>query len=328
MATVYLDQSGLELRPDGDALALYRHGERVRCLPLRLVDRLVIHGDVSLGAGVLTRIGEAGASALFLGKRNSRRIALLIGRPHEDARIRLAQYGAARDPVLGPRIAALWAGLKIRRQVRVLLTLRERRPDRCHALTEASLVLQRCRLRLTGALASGTGRIRGIEGAAAAAYFRGLAAAFPESLGFLGRNRRPPRDPVNALLSLAYTLIHHESVTIAHGAGLDPWIGFLHAPSYGRESLACDLVETQRPAVDLWVHDLFRQRRVRSEHFRHDKGACLLGKSGRAIFYEQYEQFAPARRRQLRRLARLLVRTLRDGDDWLEDEDGAEDTLS
>ena len=96
-----------------------------------------------------------------------------------------------------------------------------------------------------------------------------------------GRNRRPPRDPVNACLSLAYTLLHFEAVRMAHAAGLDPLLGFYHRPAFGRESLACDLIEPLRPAVDEWIWQQFSPGPLRPEHFSPDKGACLLGKTGR-----------------------------------------------
>lgn len=317
MATVYLDHSGLELRPDGEALALYENGTRLRSLPLKLLDRVVVQGELALTAGVLTRIVDTGASVIFLSKRNSRRVASVLGHPHQDARIRLAHFSAALDNDFRPRVAAGWVRIKLRGQRRVLLDALQRRPDQRKALSDALRTLDNCLEQVPRVTASGVSSLMGIEGAAAAAYFPAFVTLFPDSLGFIGRNRRPPRDPVNACLSLVYTLIHHEAVSIAYAAGLDPYIGFLHAPAYGRESLACDLVEPLRPIADAWVQSLFRERSMRAEHFNEDKGACLLGKAGRAHFYAEYERFAVAQRRHLRRLARALVNAL---PEWGEDE--------
>jgi CRISPR-associated protein Cas1 len=150
----------------------------------------------------------------------------------------------------------------------------------------------------------------GIEGAGAAAYFGAYTTLFAPSLRFQDRNRRPPRDPVNACLSLAYTLAHHQACRAAAAAGLDPFVGFYHEVAHGRESLACDLVEPLRPRVDAWVWRLFRQRRVRLEHFRTHAGACLLGKAGRAVFYEEFEALSADCVRRLRRACRSLVRAL------------------
>jgi len=154
-------------------------------------------------------------------------------------------------------------------------------------------------------------RIRGLEGACAAACFRAYSALFAESLNFLSRNRRPPRDPVNAALSLAYTLLHYDAVRAAHAAGIDPFVGFYHGPAHGRESLACDLIEPLRPRVDEWIRTLFRDRVIRGEHFTVDKGACLLGKAGREHFYAAWEGFAPLHRHHLRRQCAMLVAAMR-----------------
>jgi len=137
MATVYLDHSGLELRPDGEALALYENGARLRSLPLKLLDRVVVQGDLALSASVLTRIVDAGASVVFLSKRQSRRVATVLGHPHQDARIRLAQFAAAHDPAFRARLAAGLVRIKIREQRRVLAEALERRPDERKALTDA-----------------------------------------------------------------------------------------------------------------------------------------------------------------------------------------------
>ena len=112
-------------------------------------------------------------------------------------------------------------------------------------------------LRETGGLSAA--QMMGIEGAAAAAYFEAFGALLPPAAGFSGRNRRPPRDPANALLSLAYTLAHFEAVAAAQRAGLDPAVGFLHALFPGRESLACDLVEPLRPFCERLVWRLFAE---------------------------------------------------------------------
>lgn len=132
----------------------------------------------------------------------------------------------------------------------------------------------------------------------------------PESLGFTGRNRRPPRDPANAVLSLGYTLLHFEAVRACHAAGLDPMIGFFHELEFGRESLAADLIEPLRPRVDAWAWELFRHQVLRTEDFRREGDACLLGKGGRQRFYAEFESLARPLRRLLRRFTVRLASRL------------------
>ncbi|MCZ7659386.1 MAG: CRISPR-associated endonuclease Cas1 [Xanthobacteraceae bacterium] len=99
--------------------------------------------------------------------------------------------------------------------------------------------------------------LRGREGAAARAFFPAYATAFTPALGFAGRNRRPPRDPVNVCLSLGYTLAHAEALRAAARTGLDPQLGVYHDLAPGRDSLACDLAEPVRPLVDGFVQRAF-----------------------------------------------------------------------
>ncbi|TXF11473.1 CRISPR-associated endonuclease Cas1 [Pelomicrobium methylotrophicum] len=312
MATLVLDRSNLEVRADGAALALYEGGERRGTVPLNLIERVILQGAIRLDTAVLVRLAEEGVATVLLSRRQSRRVAFLLGPVHSDAAVRLGQYQLAMD--------AAWCGHwarrivlgKVRAQARLLRDALAVRPDCRKALTDALSALEGTWVRLGGEGDVDPGRIRGMEGAAASAYFRGLVSLFPPSLGFCGRNRRPPRDPVNACLSLGYTLLHFEAVRACHMAGLDPLIGFYHRPAFGRESMACDLVEPLRPRVDGWVWRLFRERRLRGDHFVLDKGACLLHKAGREHFYQDYEAFVPPLRRLLRRECALLARRLKE----------------
>ena len=189
-----------------------------------------------------------------------------------------------------------------------------RRPDQQYALHKASATLKGIadRLKAPGCEALPLDSLRGLEGAAAAAYFNAYTRLFPESLGFHRRTRRPPRDPVNACLSLAYTLLHFDAVQACHGAGLDPLIGFYHDLYHGRESLASDFLEPLRPYVDRWVRELFRTRQLEAGAFRQDGDACLLDKHGREVFYKAYETFANPRRKLLRRATRFSAKTIAD----------------
>jgi len=151
--------------------------------------------------------------------------------------------------------------------------------------------------------------LRGYEGAAAAAYFGAYTHLFAESLQFSGRKKRPPPDPVNVCLSLGYTLLHYDAVRACHIVGLDAMLGFFHDVSFGRESLACDLMEPLRPLMDRWVWQLFKDRQLRPEHFSFDVGGrCQMNKAGRQIFYGFYESQAGAARRLLRRYGYALAK--------------------
>lgn len=353
MSTLLLDRAGLEVRSDGQALALYENGERRGTVPLKLLERCIIQGgQTRLDSGVLLKLAEAGVCTVLFSPRAGRRVATLLGPAHNDAAVRLAQAERVRDAAVCLQWARRQVRAKLRGQQRALRHWLEARPDARKPLTDAlgGVAAALGRLAESGAGAAAdmaaptssdtaTGgfaalpaaaglqssalqalaALRGLEGAAARAHFSGLAAVLPPALGFAGRNRRPPRDPANVCLSLGYSLLHVEAVQACHIAGLDPLLGFYHRPAFGRESLACDLVEPLRARVDLWVWELLRERHLREAHFSFDQGACLLGKAGRATFYATWAQQVPPLRRALRRSAALLARALREqGSAWVE----------
>lgn len=319
MTTLVIDRNNLELRSDGPALAVYEDGERRGTVPVRLLDRVVLQGTIRLDSGVLTRLADAGVPTVLLGGRSSRRVATMLGPAHRDASVRLAQFRRALDSQWCDAWSRRLVAAKTRAQAKALHAAMASRPDERKALFDALQTIEAVLPSLIGDATPATASVRGMEGACAAAYFRGFCALFAGSLNFTGRNRRPPKDPVNAALSLAYTLLHFDAVRAAHIAGLDPMIGFYHRPSHGRESLACDLIEPLRPRADAWVWTLFRERSLRAEHFSMDKGACLLGKAGREGFYADYERFARLPRRWLRRRCAAFAATLRgEGDGLME----------
>jgi CRISPR-associated protein Cas1 len=135
-------------------------------------------------------------------------------------------------------------------------------------------------------------QVRGLEGAGARDYFQAIGDFLTDEWGWKGRVRRPPPDPVNAMLSFGYTLLSNEGVTAAELAGLDPDIGFLHLPHPGRPSLALDLVEEFRPLiVDSTVFAMIGRKQVRPTDFEKvDDGACRMSKPARDAFLTAYEK--------------------------------------
>ena len=324
MSLLLLDRTQLEVKSEGETLALYEAGTRRGTVPIKLLDRCVIHGaQTRLDTGVLMKLAEAGVTTVLMSPRSPRRVALLLGNQHNDAAVRLAQAQRVMNDAACRQWALALVRSKLTRQRRTLLTLQAARPDARKPLFDALQTMEAIRIQLPPNTAPVADMpplptLLGLEGAAARAYFSGLAGVFAPALGFTGRNRRPPRDPVNVCLSLSYTMAHLQAVQSCTTAGLDPMLGFYHRPSFGRESLASDLIEPLRPAIDLWVWELLRSRTLRDDHFSLDKGACLLGKAGRAIYYAEWERSSAPWRRWLRGQCQTLARSLRDqGSVWL-----------
>jgi len=317
MATLILDRAQLDIKSEGDTLALYEAGTRRGTVPIKLVERCVIHGaQTRLDTGVLMKLAEAGATTVLMSPRSTRRVALVLGSQHNDAAVRLAQAQRVMDDAACRLWAQALVQAKLQRQLRTLRVMQAARPDARKPLFDAIHSVQGILAQLPNNLALAS--LRGLEGAAARAYFGGLSGVFAPALGFAGRNRRPPRDPVNVCLSLSYTMAHLQAVQSCVQAGLDPLLGFYHRPSFGRESLASDLIEPLRPAIDQWVWQLLRAETLRPDHFSMDKGACLLGKAGRASYYAEWEKASKPWQRWLRGQCQALARALRQtGALWL-----------
>jgi CRISPR-associated protein Cas1 len=296
MSSLYIDRRGVELEADGEALVFRENGERIGTVPLAPLSRIFLRGDVRLQSSLLGKLGARGIGVIILSGRKAEP-TLLMARPHNDAARRIAQYRLSQDPAYCLDFSHNLVQRKLASQSAFLASRREQDLEHRYELTLALRKLDSIMVQMPGK--DNIASLRGVEGAGAAAYFEGLAAIAPPRLNFHQRNRRPPRDPLNALLSLGYTLLHSEAVLILYGSGLDPFIGFYHQLDFGRESLACDMVEPLRVEIDQFALDLFRRETLRVEDFSTTESGCLLGKNGRAKFYEAWEKLAEKLRKQL-----------------------------
>ncbi|HEY3443120.1 MAG TPA: CRISPR-associated endonuclease Cas1 [Paludibaculum sp.] len=310
MATLYLDRKGASLRLEGDTVVPRVGEDRARAVPIRLLDGVVVAADSSLSSGLLTRLAAEGVPVSILNTRDPESSLHIAPWSGQNGARRLRQYEEFRSDEKRVPWARRLVRAKLASQMRLLVAARRQRADAAKPLFDGIATLRGVIGQTRGAQPFGLDQLRGLEGAGAAAYFHALESLFPPSMEFHGRNRRPPRDPVNVCLSLGYTLIHAEALRQIGVACLDPFLGFLHDPQPGRASLACDLVEIERARVDRWVWTLVRERTLRTEHFQSKDGRCLLGKAGRGIFYQEYELFRTGTERRFRRWVRVFVKAL------------------
>lgn len=336
MTTLYIDRKNIRLDSDAEALVMYEADQRVATVPLGPLQRIILRGGARLDTTLLGKLGNRGIGLIFLSGRKAEP-SLFLPRAHNDATRRIAQYKAATDPHICLSISRHIVRGKLAADIRFLRERLETRLDARYAVTRAikGLAAMREQVQDKPTLVE----LRGLEGAAANFYFSALAALAPDSLKFHGRNRRPPRDPLNAVLSLGYTLLHAEAVLGAHALGLDPYIGFYHAPAFGRESLASDLVEFLRADVDAWALAQFSKQTLRADDFSTTQEGCYLGKAGRTRFYQAWEPMAENLRKGIEHhaaeLAAFIQPTPTDQEDdfraqWNEDpgtgESGTADT--
>ena len=315
MGTLYIDRKDLHIRLDGHALAFYSNGKREGVVPINPLKRVVMVGNITIETPVLHRLTDEGINVLFLSGKRLRFRGMVHGRLHYNGILRVKQYEKSLSE-FSKKTSLEIVRRKIEGQKDFLLSVRESRPELRFPLTRASGILEKI-LKTLNSQKAELDNLRGYEGSASAAYFSAYTKLFPESLQFKRRNRRPPEDPVNAMLSLCYTLLHYETVREIEVIGLDPTIGFYHQFEYGRESLACDLVELYRTDVDRFVWELFRERvfTVRDFSQGDERPGCYLKKESRTKFYPLYEEWAKDLRPKLVNEVRTLATRIMDGQD-------------
>jgi CRISPR-associated protein Cas1 len=307
--TLYIDRRDTTIAWRDGALELRVPEEPLRVVPGRLLARVVLRAETHLSSTVLAALADAGIGLVAFGGRGGQRVAHVLSPPAADCRARIAQCLRVGDEPWATGAARAIVRSRLRAQLRLLARAERERPDLRKPLHDAQKTL--AEVRTACIAATDRAAVRGFEGAGAAAFFRGYTTLFAPSLAFVARRRRPPPDPVNAALSLGYTLLHGQAVQASWAAGLDPMVGFLHLPTPGRPSLASDLVEMWRGEIEAWVWGQFRDRELRAEHFGHDgAGVCLLGKTGRARFYAAIHPVMKRCATGLRRQARALANTL------------------
>ena len=310
MSSLYIDQKHIALSADGARLKIHQHDKPAGSVPLNQIDRIITFCNTEMDTRVLASLAEHKVGFAAINLRKASRSVIVPGYCHNDIQRRLNQYHMVNDTAQCQRWANLLVLHKIKNQYRFLMHLQQQRADKHHKLHKAIHSLRQQIDRLLDDRTLDIDTLRGVEGSAANSYFQALTAVFAPALRFTGRNRRPPKDPVNACLSLAYTLLHIDAVLACHIAGLDPMLGIYHRPAFGRESLASDLIEPLRPRIDQWVWQLFNNRFLDNDHFHDNQGACLLGKAGRKHFYAEYEKQRHTHNRALKRIAYLLVKHL------------------
>ncbi len=306
MGTLYIDRRGTRLDFVQRALLVREPEAQPRSVPLRLIDRLVVIGEAELTSSLLTHLSENGTAVVFMPARGQRRSAFLRGDGHGDALRRLGQYRLAFTEPEQPRWARGMIRLRVAGQKRLLASAVRQRPDLREQMLSAQRELEAAH-QAVRTQADTLEALRGQEGAAGAAFFRGYVGLFATSLGFTGRNRRPPPDPVNAVLSLGYTLAHGDALRAIMAVGLDPGVGLLHQPAWGRESLACDLTELARSRVEQLTWRLFADQTLRSSDFSDSSEGVRLAKAARQTFFARWEMHAGLHRAWQRRLAQALA---------------------
>jgi CRISPR-associated protein Cas1 len=263
-------------------------------VPLNALESIALLGHAQVTGEVLTACAESHVRLVALTRGG--RVRFMVGSSTGgNVHLRLAQYAASIDADKGLAISRAIVAGKIQNSRRVLQQWmwdaeRLERTFLSGIVDQLGERIGRVRTAVDGDHA------RGIEGDSARLYFQGLGHhldAKRVGLQFLARTRRPPRDPVNALLSFGYTLLVAKACGALETVGLDPQVGFLHGLRPGRPSLALDLIEELRPVVaDRFAVTMLARRQLTGADFVvGGGGACYMSDEGRRTFLDAFEKF-------------------------------------
>lgn len=292
--TLYVSTPGSYLCHEGESVLVKVERETRLRVPIHMLAGIVCVGQVSCSQPLMGLCGRRDVSIAYL-TENGRFLARVQGPVSGNVLLRRAHYRMADDPGKHLETAKSFVIGKVFNS-RTLLqrTLRDY-PDRPENGEIQALVERIPHMLREIRKAQGLDELRGFEGETALRYFSVFDAhivAQKDEFRFTGRNRRPPTDRVNALLSYAYTLLTHDAVSALESVGLDPQVGFLHAERPGRPALALDLMEEFRPILgDKFVLSLINLKQLQAADFRvTESGAVEMADSARKTFLAAYQQ--------------------------------------
>ncbi len=282
---LHVQHQGARIGKDGDTLKITAKGELLANARLQEVSQVVLFGAVGVSTPAVQELCRRGIPISYL-SMGGWFYGITHGMAHKNIELRLRQFEAARDPGRCLALARRFVHAKIA-NCRTMLrrNTRNLEDDVLSALKRDSRRAEE---------AENLGTLLGIEGMAARRYFGsfpGMIAAGDITFDFQNRNRRPPKDPVNAMLSLAYAMLTREWTTALLAVGFDPFLGFYHQPRYGRPALALDLMEEFRPIIaDSAVLTAINNGEVKGDDFIKAMGGVVLTAAGRRRFIKVYER--------------------------------------
>ncbi len=313
---------------------------RAEMVPLTKIEDVVVLGDAVLTTAALSLLLARGVDVTYL-DGHGRYKGRLSPPASKHAILRLAQFRAHEEMSKRGELARRFVIGKLSNQRQRLQRYNRARQDvdlaqAIKQISDQLATLTTLALQPPPALpplvsgeqrVEGTplGTVLGLEGAGSAAYFRcfGKLIADQQQWPFPGRVKRPPTDPVNALLSFGYALLTSKVASAVQTVGFDPFVGYLHSAVYGRPALALDLIEEFRPViVDAMVLTLLNHRMLKREDFVEEMGAYRLKENRLKLFFTQFEErlneelqhplfgYKTTYRRCLELQARLLAKTL------------------
>lgn len=287
--TLYILTPDTYLFLENEAIGVKIGGEEKVRIPAHTIMSVYCFGNVTVSTPLIGFCGQRGISLVFL-SQYGKFYGRIQGPVQGNILLRRRQFAAVDDMVFSKRLVRSILLGKLVNSKEFLMRVRRERKEKEEVFTDSIQKITRIAEELRES--PNVDSMRGLEGAAAAAYYSAFSAMLvSEEMKFEGRNRRPPEDPVNALLSFLYTLLKNDVQSALEGVGLDPAAGFLHTMRPGKPALALDLMEELRaPLCDRLAVALINRGQITNKHFDQLVPPVYLGESGRKIVLKAWQE--------------------------------------
>lgn len=289
MTFLYLTEQGAVLKKTSQRLVVVKDDQKLLDIPVAKVEGVMVFGNVQFTTQAVQLLLRQGVE-LALFSRNGRLLGQLTDPATKNIDLRKAQFERHGEAGFVLSLACELVKAKLANCLEFVRQFGHNHPETQLSSEVDRLAVLRARI----ADAAKLQELLGLEGSAARVYFQAFAKMVRHSFAFAGRRRRPATDPVNALLSLGYTMVYNEIASLLDGMGFDPYLGYYHQPRHGHATLASDLLEEFRtPLVDRFTLKSVNNRIFQEEDFyQHSpSGGIYLTDDARKRYFATYEQF-------------------------------------
>ncbi len=287
MSVLYIREQGSCLSKRGERLIVTKNRSELLDIPVMGVENVALFGNVQITAPMLQFLMKKGIDVSYFTYGGSY-LGHTAAESSRNIFVRFAQYERYQDIARRQELARCIVENKVQNQMTLIRKHRWEPEEEEWKQDVAQMAEYLCRLPRMET----SNQILGIEGICSQIYFKSFGRMLKSSIRFSGRNRRPPKDPVNVLLSLGYTFLTREVSAALEAESFEMYLGFLHGIRYGRKSLALDLVEELRqPVIDRLVIRLFNKQMFTEADFDMEEEAVVLAEDGFRKFCKEYEKW-------------------------------------
>ena len=288
MSVLYIKEQGAFVQKMGERIVVSKNTQKLLDIPVFKIENIAVIGNVQVSTQALHLLMENGVDVSYM-TYSGKFLGSACAESSKNIFLRFEQYQCYLDEAQRLKMAKVITDNKIRNQMQVI---REHKRKDSEYDWNKDLKSMSEYLRDLSDKKSAN-EILGVEGICSNIYFGAFGHMLDCEFSFNGRNRRPPRDPVNVIISLAYTLLTKEVSSALDAESFEPYLGFLHGIRYGRKSLALDMVEEFRqPVVDRLVITMFNRKMIRADFFEYpENDMVVLTEDGFKKFCLEYEKW-------------------------------------